>query len=93
MANTGGGSLPQSGKWNLMERSISTFSVSPASTILSMIFCFDCACFTKFEYVPQEAMNSLRCLMSDCEGAEPQRRNQSCAFPSSSLRSKVLFAT
>ena len=28
---------------------LATFGVSPASTILSMIFCFDCACLTRLE--------------------------------------------
>ena len=30
------------------------FSVRPAATILSMIFCFESACFRKFENVPQD---------------------------------------
>lgn len=35
----------------------STFSMRPAASILSMIFCLDLACRTRLAYVPAEAIN------------------------------------
>jgi len=35
----------------------SIFSMRPAASILSMIFCFDLACRTRLAYVPADAMN------------------------------------
>jgi len=42
---------------------VSTFSIKPAASILSMIFCFDLAWRTRLAYVPAEAMN-LRTKMN-----------------------------
>jgi hypothetical protein len=36
---------------------VSTFSIKPAASILSMIFCFDFAWRTRLAYVPADAIN------------------------------------
>jgi hypothetical protein len=60
MARIGGGSLLTSSNRKLSGLGTSTFSISPAASILSMIFCLDFACLTRFAYVPADAMNLRR---------------------------------
>lgn len=68
----GGGSFRTSSKLKCSGLASVTFSMNPAASILSMIFCFDLACLTRLAYVPAEAMKLPSSAEPGTKGREPR---------------------
>ena len=86
----GGGSLGTSSKLNRSGFGISIFSMRPAASILSMIFCFDFACLTRLAYVPADAMNLGNAGAEKdavrTQGRDPQGRNGGNNIPTADVK-------